>query len=68
MLDLCLNAPAFHGPLIVLGTNSHVKSITYEFFLYYICCGNRNIGKSFIGRCSLEPKLLYELCDFHLVK
>jgi hypothetical protein len=25
MLDLCLNAPAFHGPLI-----SHVKSITYE--------------------------------------
>jgi hypothetical protein len=38
MLDLCLNAPAFHGPLIVLGTISHVKSITYEkeFCIIYV--------------------------------
>jgi NADPH-dependent curcumin reductase CurA len=64
MFDLCLNALAVHGRLVVIGMISQVRSSAYNFFClnYIMCCEYGNSGGT------LEPQLLYDFCDFRLVE
>jgi hypothetical protein len=48
MFDLCLNALAVHGHLVVIGMISQVRSAAYEIF--YVC----------IILCAVDMEILVE--------